>query len=183
MSIKDILQFRQAVSLMDDDFPFTPAFGPASTRSMCVESAEKLFDALQRETPNTSPLLPFETLSNIAYDGNGVLMRDKVKALIKLFRPDRKGFLTKLNFVSSIDEVYKDLRLFRASLDNSSSIDNSFESIINVIFYTVVILCVLMIMGFQMWEPILSFSAFVFSFAFMFGPGKLSDNPPFLHAM
>ena len=139
MSIKDILQFRQAVSLMDDDFPFTPAFGPASTRSMCVESAEKLFDTLQRETPNT-PLLAFETLSNIAYDGNGVLMRDKVKALIKLFRPDRKGFLTKLNFVSSIDEVYKDLRLFRASLDNSSSIDNSFESIINVIFYIVVII-------------------------------------------
>ena len=72
-------------------------------------------------------------------------MRDKVKALIKLFRPDRKGFLTKLDFVSSVDDVYKDLRLFRASLANSSSIDISFEAIINVVFYIVVILIVLLI--------------------------------------
>lgn len=74
-----------------------------------------------------SALLPFETISQIAYDGKGGLMRDKIKALIRLFRPDRKGYLTKLDFVNSIDTVYKDLRLFRASLANSSQIDDSFE--------------------------------------------------------
>eukprot|EP00579_Thalassiosira_antarctica_P000217 CAMPEP_0201866770 /NCGR_PEP_ID=MMETSP0902-20130614/1236_1 /ASSEMBLY_ACC=CAM_ASM_000551 /TAXON_ID=420261 /ORGANISM="Thalassiosira antarctica, Strain CCMP982" /LENGTH=1631 /DNA_ID=CAMNT_0048391801 /DNA_START=121 /DNA_END=5016 /DNA_ORIENTATION=+ len=171
-SIKDILQFRQAVSLMSDLYPFTPAFGPAKTRPMCVESSEELFLRLQRGTSNTSPLLPFETLSEIAYDGDGTLIRDKVKALIKLFRPDRKGFLTKLDFVSSIDNVYKDVRLFRASLSNASSIDDSFESIINLVFYVAAVIIILLIMGFQMWEPILSFSAFFFSFSFMFGPAS-----------
>ena len=97
---------------MDDTYPFTPAFGPASTRPICVQSSENLFERLLQKTPNTAPLLPFETLSEISYDANGQLMRDKVKALIKLFRPDRKGFLSKLDFVSSIDDVYKDLRLF-----------------------------------------------------------------------
>ena len=117
-------------------------------------------------------LLPFETLSQVCYDSNNELLRDKVKAMIKLFRPDRRGFLTKLDFVSSVDNVYKDLRLFRASLANSSSIDDSFATIINSVFYFVVILVVLLIVGFQMWEPIVSFSAFFFSFSFMFGPAS-----------
>ena len=124
-------------------------------------------------TPNARKnLLPFETLSQVCYDSNNELLRDKVKAMIKLFRPDRRGFLTKLDFVSSVDNVYKDLRLFRASLANSSSIDDSFATIINSVFYFVVILIVLLIVGFQMWEPILSFSAFFFSFSFMFGPAS-----------
>ncbi len=102
------------------------AFGPASTRAICVDSSDSLYDRLLESTPNKS-LLPFETLSQIAYDNKGNLMRDKAKALIRLFRPDRRGYLTKLDFVSSIDTVYKDLRLFRASLANSSTIDDSFE--------------------------------------------------------
>ena len=102
--------------MMDDTYPFTPAFGPAKTRAMCVESSEKLFEMLQAKTPDTAPLLPFETLSEIAFDANGQLVREKAKALIRLFRPDRKGFLTKLEFVSSTDDVYKELRLFRESL-------------------------------------------------------------------
>ncbi|KAL7540415.1 hypothetical protein ACHAXR_010092, partial [Thalassiosira sp. AJA248-18] len=172
-SIKDILQFRQAISLMDDTYPFTPAFGPARTRAMCVDSSERLFETLQQRTTKSSRLLlPFETISEIAYDAKGVLMRDKVKALIRLFRPDRKGFLTKLDFVSSIDDVYKDLRLFRASLANSSSIDDSFETIVNTLFFTLSIFIVLLIGGFTLWEPILSFSAFFFSFSFMFGPAS-----------
>lgn len=101
-------------------------------------------------TPNgRKNLLPFETLSQVCYDSNNELLRDKVKAMIKLFRPDRRGFLTKLDFVSSVDNVYKDLRLFRASLANSSSIDDSFATIINSVFYFVVILIVLLIVGFQ----------------------------------
>jgi len=156
---------------MDDYYPFTPAFGPAQTRAMCVESSERIYEALQGKTPQ-SAFLPFETLSEVAYDSNGLLMRDKVKALIKIFRPDRKGFLTKLDFVSSIDDVYKDLRLFRASLANSSSIDDSFEAMINVVFYIVVTIVVLFTIGFRMWEPILSFAAFFFSFSFMFGPAS-----------
>jgi hypothetical protein len=36
--IKDILQFRQAIALMDDDFCFTPAFGPVCLR--CIVSVD-----------------------------------------------------------------------------------------------------------------------------------------------
>lgn len=170
-SITDILQFRQAIATMDDRYPFTPAFGLAQTRRTCVESSERLYNTLQKRTPNDT-LLPFETLSEICYDGKRMLMRDKAKALIKLFRPDRQGFLTKLDFVSSIDDVYKDLRLFRASLANSSSIDDVFAMIINVIFYIVQILLVLVILGYRQWGPIGSVFAFFFSFSFMFGPAS-----------
>jgi len=171
VSITDILQFRQAIAAMDDTYPFTPAFGLAQTRATCVESSERLYETLQKTTPNQI-LLPFETLSEICYDGNRQLMRDKAKALIKLFRPDRQGFLTKLDFVSSIDDVYKDLRLFRASLANSSSIDDVFAMIINVFFYIVQILLVLVILGYRQWGPIGSVFAFFFSFSFMFGPAS-----------
>ncbi len=170
-SITDILQFRQAISSMDDTYPFTPAFGLAQTRATCVESSERLYKTLQKRTPNDI-LLPFETLSEICYDGNRRLMRDKVKALIKLFRPDRQGFLTKLDFVSSIDDVYKDLRLFRASMANSSSIDHVFAMFINLFFFIVQILLVLVILGYRQWGPIGSVFAFFFSFSFMFGPAS-----------
>jgi hypothetical protein len=83
--IKDILQFRQAIALMDDDYCFTPAFGPTSTRAICVNSSEALFNRLVENDPNVN-LLPFETIAEIAYDANDELIRPKVKALIKLFR-------------------------------------------------------------------------------------------------
>ena len=170
-SITDILQFRQAIATLDDTYPFTPAFGLAQTRATCVESSERLYKTLQNRTPN-DVLLPFETLSEICYDCNRQLMRDKAKALIKLFRPERSGFLTKLDFVSSIDDVYKDLRLFRASLANSSSIDDVFAMFINLFFYIVQVLIVLVILGYRQWGPIGSAFAFFFSFAFMFGPAS-----------
>jgi hypothetical protein len=157
---------------MDDRYPFTPAFGPANSRPVCVESAEKLFETLEAKTSNKAGTLPFETIAEVAYDVDGQLIRDKVKALIKLFRPDRKGFLTKLDFVSSIDDVYKDFRLFRAGLANSSSVDDSFETIVNILFYIIVAVVVLVIVGFKTWEPLLSFSTFFFSFSFMFGPAS-----------
>ena len=91
--------------------------------------------------------MAFETLSEICYDSNGELIRDKVKAMIKVFRPDRKGYLNKLEFVSSIDNVYRDLRVFRASLANSSSIDDAYETIINTVYYILIIFLGLIILG------------------------------------
>ena len=116
--------------------------------------------------------MPFETIAEVAHDIDGNLIRDKVKAMIKLFRPDRKGFLTKFDFVSSIDNVYRDLRVFRAGLANSQSIDDSYRTMINTVYYIVIIFLVLLILGFKTWEPLVSFSAFFFSFSFMFGPAS-----------
>jgi len=177
----------------------TAAFGQARTRGQCVESSEWLYETLKRAAPNSAGLLAFETLSEICYDSNGELIRDKVKAMIKVFRPDRKGYLNKLEFVSSIDNVYRDLRVFRASLTNSSSIDDAYETIINTVYYILIIFLGLIILGeychvvssncalfffsfltnhnncnvyatgFKLWQPLLSFSAFFISFSFMFG--------------
>jgi hypothetical protein len=59
----------------------------------------------------------------------------KIKSLIRLFRPERQGNLIKLDFVKSIDTVYKQLRLLRASIANSAQIDVAFEKIVNCFFY------------------------------------------------
>ena len=63
--------------------------------------------------------LPFSIVSVLATDANGEFVDAKIKSLIRLFRPDRGGDLSRLDFVRSIDAVYKQLRLLRASIGNS----------------------------------------------------------------
>lgn len=157
---------------MSDTYPFTQSFGPASTRAICVESANNLFRSLVSKTPHFGQRLPFETLSELAQDKDGELLRDKVKALVRLFRPDRKGFMTNVDFIRSIDSVYRELRLFRTNLSNSQQIDDSFHGLINILHYFIVTLIVLIIMGFNNWESLLSMTTFFFSFSFMFGPAS-----------
>lgn len=82
-----------------------------------------------------SSLLPFSILSILCMDESGEFVDAKIKSLIRLFRPDRQGSLSKLDFVKSIDTVYKQLRLLRASIANSAQIDYAFERIVNVFFY------------------------------------------------
>jgi hypothetical protein len=64
-------------------------------------------------------VLPFSIVSVLATNANGDFMDAKIKSLIRLFRPDREGDLSRLDFVRSIDTVYKQLRLLRASIGNS----------------------------------------------------------------
>ena len=66
--------------------------------------------------------LPFSILSVLAMDEKGEFVDAKIKSLIRLFRPDRQGNLIRLDFVKSIDAVYKQLRLLRASIANSGKI-------------------------------------------------------------
>lgn len=70
--------------------------------------------------------------------------------------------------------VYKSIRLFRASLESSSQVDDNLEGIINVVFYTLLVLVSLLVMGFRVWESLLSFTTFFFGFSFMFGPASSS---------
>lgn len=58
--------------------------------------------------------------------------------------------------------VYKSIRLFRASLESSSQVDDNLESIINVVFYAILVIISLLTMGFQVWESLLSISTFFF---------------------
>lgn len=76
-------------------------------------------------------------LRSVRKDGH--LDQEKLKDLIKLFRPDRDGSLACIDFVKSVDRVYKELRLLRASVTSSSKIDRALETILNGIFYVIVV--------------------------------------------
>jgi hypothetical protein len=69
--------------------------------------------------------LTFDVLALLAVRRQGDLDEQKLKALIKLFRPDREGNLTLLDFAKSVDTVYKELRLLRASVANASKVRGS----------------------------------------------------------
>jgi small-conductance mechanosensitive channel len=78
-------------------------------------------------------------------------------------------FLTQVDFVKSVDSVYKSLRLLWASVANSSKIDRAFESIFNVFFYSIVACVILSRLGFDPLALFISISGFILAFAFMIG--------------
>ena len=93
-------------------------------------------------------VLPFETIALLAFDDEDeTIDQGKARDLVRLFRPDREGRLTMLDFVKSVDSVYKEFRMLNASIQNSSQIDRAFESIFNVVFYFAVFTIVLSVLG------------------------------------
>ena len=128
VSIDGILQFKQTLAFMDLAYPFSMAFGLADTRENCVQSAVEIYKCLLRGNPKFETL-QFETLSAIERShGTPDMDETRLKELVKVFRPERDGSLDLLGFVRSIDQVYKDLRLLRASIRTSSQIDHAFEA-------------------------------------------------------
>lgn len=68
-------------------------------------------------------VLSFDVLVTLAMrDNDGELDEDMLSKLIVLFRPDREGVLTLLDFAKSIDAVYKELRMLRANVANASKV-------------------------------------------------------------
>ena len=133
-------------------------YSQANTREATIESAEKVYSKLMLavdEDPN-SPL-PFSVFSVLAVDDDGQLMTSKIKSLIRLFRPERTGELSRLDFIKSIDTVYKELRLLRASIANSGQIDIAFEKIVNAFFYFFVVIIAVTILGIDIWTVSVTF--------------------------
>jgi hypothetical protein len=96
-----ILQMRRALAYIDHDYPFSLAFGPARKRDQCIASAQTVYENLLDPSSGT---LTFKTLSAVAVDEeDGKADRAKIKSLIKLFRPERNGDISKLDFVKSVD--------------------------------------------------------------------------------
>jgi hypothetical protein len=120
-NIGAIIQFRQSLSYLNTAFPFSPAFGPAGSRKECVESTESVYHRLLLSTPG-APVLRFDTLALLAVQRDGDLDDYKLKDLIRLFRPDRDGTLTVVDFAKSVDAVYKELRLLRASVNSAAKV-------------------------------------------------------------
>ena len=135
-SIYAVLRFRKALTFIQKRFPFGKHFGPAETRVACIESAQELYRRLKLATPGEE-YLSFETMAFLALEDDGSINMEKVKAMIKLFRPDRQGNLTLLDFCKSVDAVYKEFRFLGATIENSSRIDRAFENIFNAIFYVI----------------------------------------------
>jgi len=105
----------------------------------------------------------------VALNHHGEVDSDKMKSLIRLFRPDRHGKLTKIDFVKSIDSVYKRFRLLRANLKNSSQIDRAYEKLVNKVFYFILGLICLSVLNLNPWPFIASLTGVLVSFAFLFG--------------
>ena len=154
---------------MDTDFPFSAAFGIADTRESCVASAQDVFLRLLLEKPDSEGVLQFDTIASLALLRNGEIDINKAKELIRLFRPDRDGSLTLLDFARSVDTVYKELRLLRATVASSSKIDEALENIFNIFFYVFMGAVILSQLGFDPLALFLSLSSIILAFAFMIG--------------
>lgn len=134
---------------MDESHPFGAAYGPAGDRDEAIKSAHNVFFQLTKGDDVDSPrLLDFKVLALIASDENGKQIPAKLQALKNLFRPDCRNELPLLAFVQSCDNVYKRLRFFRASVSNSSALDEVLENILNCIFGFILSLMILEILQF-----------------------------------
>jgi len=166
VKITDVLHFRRALEYIDPVYPFSAAFGKAGTREQCVQSAQSMFDKLMT---GRRYAINFRVLCQIAEKRDGTHDKAKVRDLMRMFRPNRLGEITKLDFVKSVDSVYKDLRLTLANINNSSQIDRAYQRIINTIFYTAVTFIVLAIYGLDVNAIFILLSSIIVSFAFMIG--------------
>jgi small-conductance mechanosensitive channel len=167
-SISAVLKFRKALTFTQKRFPFSFAFGPAYSREACIESSQAVYGRLLLGTPSET-VLPFETLALLALSETSEINQEKAKDLVKLFRPDRQGYLTVLDFVKSVDSVYKEFRLLSASIETSSRIDLAFEAIFNCIFNALVATMILIQLEFDPLALFLSLSGVILAFAFIIG--------------
>lgn len=78
-------------------------------------------------------ILSFDVIATLALRDDGIFHDEILKDLISLLRPDREGKLSLVDFVKSVDAVYKQARLLRAAVRNSQKIDRAFELIFNIV--------------------------------------------------
>uniref|UniRef100_A0A7S1YKQ8 Mechanosensitive ion channel MscS domain-containing protein n=1 Tax=Grammatophora oceanica TaxID=210454 RepID=A0A7S1YKQ8_9STRA len=169
ISINAIIEFRKALAFMDPVYPFTTAFGLADSRENCVEAAQEVYRRLLLDDVE-SGILDFSILASLCRDGeDGELDPERVKDLIRIFRPNREGKLTMVEFVRSVDDVYKSLKMLRAAIVNASQIDNAFESLINIGFYFLVGCAVLAVFRIDPFALFVSASGIIISFSFLVG--------------
>ena len=107
ISVTALLQFRRSMACLHTAFPFSGSFGLADTRENCVQSAQDVYRRLLLNEPDQTEL-NFETLALLGLQRDGTLNQAKLKEMIRLFRPNRDGSLSILEFVKSIDTVYKE---------------------------------------------------------------------------
>jgi len=165
MSVESLMRFRRAMTHLRNELPFSSSFGPAGTREDCVISSQEVFSLLLNMS-DSETLLNFEVIALLGAKNDGTLDQDKLIDLIKLFRPDRDGTLSMVHFVRSVDTVYKEVRMLRASVHNSSKVDGQFETIFNFFFYLIIAVIVLNVLGLDPFAIFVSVSGLILGFAF-----------------
>jgi len=168
-TIHEILQFRKALSFLDDTHPFGNSFGPAFSRDSCIKSAKRLYVRLLALSPG-SPVLHFDVIGVLAYNIDGTFEDRKAKSLVRLFRPGKFDDVSLLHFVQSCDGVYKKLRYLRASVGNSTLIDSVLENIFDGVFSFFLALTIMSVLKLNPWTLLVSMSTVLVSFAFALGP-------------
>ncbi|KAG7359813.1 mechanosensitive ion channel [Nitzschia inconspicua] len=168
-SVNDILKFRKALTYMNLDFPFSEAFGRASTRKEMVRSSEVVYSRLQKLAPGKD-FLPCSVFQILYLNKDGTEDKARKRAFGNLLRPDFHNNIQLLSFVQSCDTVYKKLRYFRASVGNSSVIDHVLENIIDGVFYFALGLIVLDLLNMNPWPLLVSTSTLIVAGSFAVGP-------------
>lgn len=169
------------MTFVDDIYPFSVAFGPADKRKACIESGQKVYERLLLRQ-SSGEVLHFNAIAQLAINRDGSINSDKMKELVRIFRPDREGILTPIDFLKSVDKVYKEFRLIQASIENSGSVDRAFEMMVNYGFFTILGCVVLYIIRINPLALIMSMSAFIVGFAFMVGGASSKFFEVSLHA-
>lgn len=166
VSTTDVLHFRRAVKFINSDHPFSPAFGKATSREETALLSQNMY---QKLLPRRREVLHFQDICKIAENGNGVKDKKKVLELVRLFRPNREGVITKLEFVKSIDSVYKELKLILANINSSSQIDRAYGQIANLLFFISGTVVGLWSLSVDIKTLVIGISGLLVSFAFMIG--------------
>jgi small-conductance mechanosensitive channel len=154
---------------LNTPYPYSVAFGVADTREACIKSTEKVYFRLLSNDTSGCGYLHFDTLALLAVNADGTLDDKKLTELVRLFRPDREGNLTLMDFAKSIDAVYKEIRLLRANVKNASRLDHAFEDIFHIFFFFVIGCICLAIVGVDPLALFASVSGFILGFSFMIG--------------
>lgn len=153
---------------MDEVYPFGQDYGIGSTRDEAIASAENVYRRLCK-IKTFKNRLPFETLAIVALNDDESYDNVKRRALRRLFHPDKDGVLTLLAFVQSCDSLYRRLRYFVATVNNSVALDKVLENVLNSIYYFVLALFLLSLMNYNAWGLLVSMTSLLVSFSFAFG--------------
>jgi hypothetical protein len=179
-SLNAIVQFGSSVGVLESSFPFGRAFGKAETRHQVVDCAQHVYaDLLKLQQKlklhqvyanaggqDATTSLKFHTLSIVAMDDLGNLDMKMAKDLMAVFRPTREGDITLVEFVKSVDAVYKEIRKLRASIANEGKMNAGAEKLINALFYFILVFCFLSALGL---DPVVIFGGLatsIISFSF-----------------
>lgn len=179
-SLNAIVQFGSSVGVLESSYPFGQAFGKAETRHHVVDSAQHIYaDLLKlqgrlklREIYESNggldpaTILKFHTLSIVAMDDHGNLDVRMAKELMSVFRPTREGDISLVEFVKSVDAIYKEIRKLRASIANEGKMNAGTEKLINATFYFILAFLFLAALGLNPTVIFGGLAAFIISFSF-----------------